>query len=284
MEVLEKAGHEVTDFDLVPPKTGDFNFIKGNITSRKEVDSALRGMDAVIHYAAYPEEGAGPTYSDTWDVNVTGTFNIFELSIKNNIEKVVYASSICATGLITWVTHHSIEYFPVDELHPCRPQDLYGMGKLITEKLAYIYAKRSDTSFIGLRFAAVWFGHPDHDERTKMILDKYVKDPSRIFEIEKKERPAMRDLCYEYVGVADAVEASKLALEKEGVKCDVYNIGAADTCSDWDSIKLAKFLYPEVPIRNPLAFLVDRKKPLWDISKAQRELEYRPKFNWREFV
>lgn len=284
MKSLQKAGHEVTCFDCVPPKTGDFKYIQGNIKNRKDVDNALRGMDAVIHYAAYPYEGAGPTYSDTWDVNDTGTFNVFEFSVKNNIKKVVYASSITATGVITWVTHHSIEYFPVDELHPCRPQDLYGTGKLISEKLASMYAIRSNTSFIGLRFACVWFGHPDFDERTKMILDKYVRDPAKIFEVEKKEGPLVRDLVYEYVGEVDAVEASILALEKEGVKCDIYNIGAADSCSEWDSIKLAKFLYPEVPLRNPLAFVIDKKKPLFDISKAQRELGYRPKFNWREFM
>ena len=111
MQVLQKAGHKVTDFDIVPPKEGDYKFIKGSLTNRRQVNRALKGMDVVVHLAAYPTETSAPTYLDMWDVNHTGSFNIFEYAIKNNLKKIVYASSICATGLITWVTpNHSIEY------------------------------------------------------------------------------------------------------------------------------------------------------------------------------
>ncbi|MHA1835114.1 MAG: NAD-dependent epimerase/dehydratase family protein [Candidatus Baldrarchaeia archaeon] len=289
MKVLEKAGYEVIGFDIKPPKN-DYNFIIGDIRDRKSTENVTKNVDVVLHLAAYPNEGAIPSYQEGWDVNCTGTFNIFESAVKNKVKKVVYASSICATGILTWVTpEHSLEYFPVDENHPCRPENLYGTSKLLAEKLAWMYSKRSNTSFIGLRIATVWFdndaGNPDRS--TKWIIENFVKDPSAVFKqpfSNDNRRFALKDLVWQYVGVWDVCEALKLAVEKADVKFRIYNIGASDTCSNWDSVKIAQFFYPNVPIRNPWVFLVERKKALWDISRAKRELGYMPKFSWTEFA
>lgn len=290
IKILEKSGCDIINFDIIPQKD-NFEFIKGDIKNRKAIETATKGVDVVLHLAAYPTELAIPSYPEGWDVNCTGTFNVFGASVKNRVKKVVYASSICATGILTWVTSNKlIEYFPVDENHPCKPQNLYGVSKLVSEKLASMYSKKSDTIFIGLRIATVWFDKSNGEpaEFTKNLIEKYVKDPCAVFKLSSSSSRlnvhALKDLTWQYVGVWDVAEAFKLAIEREGTNSSIYNIGAADTCSDWPSIKLAHFFYPDVPFRNLLPFLVDKKEALWDISKAQRELGYRPKFNWREFM
>jgi len=94
-----------------------------------------------------------------------------------------------------------------------------------------------------------------------------------------------RDLKWQYVDVRDVAQAFRLALEKKGVEHEVYNIGAADVCSDMDSLELVKLYYPEVKfILNPTGFLTDKKRALFDISKAQKALGYKPKFNWRDYL
>jgi nucleoside-diphosphate-sugar epimerase len=295
MQLLQKSGHELVNLDVVPPKTSIGEFIKGQLTDRNLIDKVTKDVDAILHLAAYPTEPSIPNYPEGWDVNCTGTFNIFEYGAKNKVKKVVYASSICATGLITWVSsNHGIRYFPVDEDHPCSPQNLYGLSKLLAEETARMYAVRSETSFIGLRFATVWFDAPDGgpDDFTKMLIDKFVRDPEALIKRPSEYASlfapltvdALKDLCWQYVGVWDVAEACRLALEKKDVKYAVYNIGAADTCSDWDSLKIVQMFYPGVPLRNPLVFLVNKKATLWDISKAQRELGYTPKFHWKEYV
>lgn len=290
IETLQKSGYDVINFDIFPQK-GDFEFVKGNVTDRQAIENVTNGVDAVVHLAAYPTEPSIPSYPEGWDVNCTGTFNVFEASAKNGVKKVAYASSICATGILTWVKpNNSIEYFPVDERHTCKPQNLYGTSKLISEKIAFMYSKRSNTTFIGLRIATVWFDKSDGEpaESTKNLIENYVKDPSAVFKQSHSSIPlnvnALKDLTWQYVGVSDVAEAFKLAIEKEEAKSCIYNIGAADTCSTWDSLKLAQYFYPGVPIRNQVAFFIDPKKALWDISKAQRELGYRPKFSWTEFM
>lgn len=281
LEELETTGYDVINYDLIEPPTKKYTFIKGSITDLMSLNEAIKGVDAVVHLAAFPTEGSIPNYPKGWEVNVTGTFYTLEASIANNVKKYVYASSICATGLITWVTpYHSIQYFPVDEKHPCKPQDLYGTGKLIGEKLCYMYSMRSALSAICLRIATVWFDAPDGgpSEATKNLIKQYVVNP----ELCLKMPPRFKDLPWQYVGVWDVAQAIRLALEKD-VKFDIYNIGGDESSSELDSEKIVRVFYPGVPLRNYQIFKAYPKWPLFDISKACRKLGYRPKFNWRQY-
>jgi len=287
-KLREKEKYNIIVFDIKEPKGNNVQFIKGDIRDLKSLKKVTQNTDNIIHLSAYPNELVMPSYPEGWDVNCTGTFNVFEAAVTNEVKKVVFASSICATGIITWTSSdHSVKYFPVNEVHPCKPQNLYGTSKLIAEKLAYMYSRRSNTSFIGLRLATVWFKSEEGiDEKTKLRLKTYIKDPSYVSTLDctDKERAIYtKDLTWQFVDARDVAQAFYLALEKKDVKYGIYNIGSADTPSEWDSIKLAKYFYSDVPISNPLVFLVDKKRALWDISKAQKELGYIPLYNWKEY-
>jgi nucleoside-diphosphate-sugar epimerase len=283
MEVLEKSGYEAINYDIIPPKTSEQNFIKGDVRDRTALKKAIRGIDVVVHLAAYPNERSIPNYWDGWDLNVGGTFNVLQASVENGVKKFIYASSICVNGPLTWARIPALQYFPIDEKHPFRAQDLYGMGKVIGENLCYMYGAKFCLSVICLRFATVWFGHeigfPDEE------VIEAIKAPEKVFEKPRVNNlKRWRDIVWQYVGVKDVAESIKLAIEKEVSGYDAYNIGAAETPTDWPSLKLAEFFYQGTPIRNPELFLANPKRPLFDISKAQRELGYRPKTNWKEFL
>lgn len=279
IKVLEKAGHEVIGFDLASPKTGEYTFIKGEIGNREAVKKATKGVDAVVHLAAYFTEEVIPNYWDGWDVNVTGTFNVLQASVENKVPKFIFASSISTTGVFCWTGQNpDIEYFPVDEKHPLRAQNLYGVSKIVGEHLCSLYSAKFGITTMCMRFACVWLD-PGKVDYMKEIIEG-VKNPEGLL-----EKPwEIKDAVWEYVGVDDVAQACKLALEKEAVGYNAYNVGAADTPTDWSSLKLAMFFYPGTPIRDPELFLHNPKKPLWDISKAQRDLGYRPKSSWKDFL
>jgi nucleoside-diphosphate-sugar epimerase len=283
-----RENYDLKVFDIKQPKDRDIEFIQGDLRNLGKLKETTKDVDCIIHLAAYSRERSIPSYPEGWEVNCTSTFNVFESAVLNRVEKVIFASSICAAGVITWTSSdHSINYFPIDEQHPCKPQDLYGTSKLIGENLAWMYAKRSETIFIGLRMATVWFkSEQGIDPGTEMIINTYVKDPSAFLAVmppTEKRRFAVKDLTWQYVDARDVVQAFRLCLEKKDIKYGIYNTGAEDTPSNWDSLKLAQFFYPEVPIRNPEIFLVDKKRALWDISKARKELGYKPMHNWKEY-
>jgi nucleoside-diphosphate-sugar epimerase len=88
------------------------------------------------------------------------------------------------------------------------------------------------------------------------------------------------DWAWEYSAPEDVVQAFILALKNKDVNHEIYNVGAPDTPTNLDSLELAKLYYPKARILNETEFQNNRKKALFDVSKAQKELGYRPKANW----
>ena len=56
----------------------------GDITDKKSVEKAFEGVDCVVHLAAVIK---GESEKKIYDVNVNGTKNLVEASIKNKIKK-----------------------------------------------------------------------------------------------------------------------------------------------------------------------------------------------------
>ncbi len=125
-------------------------------------------------------------------------------------------------------------------------------------------------------------------ESTKQLIQKYVKNPMAVLTMKQEATPlninSIKDLTWQYVTLSDAAKAFELALETRLNGSRIYNIGASDTCSDWESLKLVKTLYPNVPIHDADEFVRNPKKALWSISKAQKELKFEPEFNWRRVL
>jgi dihydroflavonol-4-reductase len=68
-----------------------------DVTSKQEVLEKTRGLDVLFHLAGavdYSRKNA----RQTWDVNVLGAKNIFDAAIQNNIQRLVYVSSINVLG------------------------------------------------------------------------------------------------------------------------------------------------------------------------------------------
>ena len=85
-------------------------------------------VDAVIHLAALKSAGDSMEnpgkYSET---NISGTINILNACVDNDISNIIFSSSACVYG--------SPEYVPVDESHNTSPENYYGFTKLEIEKI-----------------------------------------------------------------------------------------------------------------------------------------------------
>jgi len=90
------------------------------------VASIMKGVDAVIHLG-------GSLNVDDWqqtlDVNIAGTYHVYEAARKHGVKRVIYASS-----------HHAVGMYPtsenIDDQAPMRPDSLYGLSKCFGENLA----------------------------------------------------------------------------------------------------------------------------------------------------
>ena len=100
----------------------NISLVKGDILNTKLLESSMKGCEIVSHHAAELEvfTGIGNTIHEM-RVNIEGTLNVLNAAIKNDIEKVVYASSGGVYG--------QAEYTPEKETHPLMPQWPYGVAK-----------------------------------------------------------------------------------------------------------------------------------------------------------
>lgn len=106
-----EIGHRVTILDNLSPQVhGDANsfepvdgveFIRGDLTVRRDLEEALRGVDTVVHLAA--ETGTGQSMYEIdryYGVNVQGTALLFDIlaNARNNVSNLILASSRSVYG------------------------------------------------------------------------------------------------------------------------------------------------------------------------------------------
>jgi len=99
--------------------------VEGDLTDSVFVDTAIEGVDAVVHTANL----GGPHFENNVQVNLVVTRACGERP--DALERFVYLSS----GYVFPTDSHVLAcaYHPVDELHPMRPPDEYGLSKLTGE-------------------------------------------------------------------------------------------------------------------------------------------------------
>ncbi len=152
-------------------------FVKGNILDKVLLNASLEGIDMVFHAAAelHPKKISDRVKERTYYVNVEGTRNLLEASLKNQIRQFIYFSSIGAMGDF----YDNIR----DEKSVCIPRSHYGKSKLLAEKLVMEYHKKKNM-FVTILRPGLIYGPYDRGTVLKMI--RYI-DKGKFIMIGKGE-------------------------------------------------------------------------------------------------
>ncbi len=112
--------------------TGDEQVVHADVTDPAAMEEAMRGVDAVVHLAAIAGEA---TFAEILDVNMVGTYVVFDAARRAGVGRIVYASS-----------NHAVGFTPRSALAgvdvPIRPDTYYGVSKVFGEALGSLYADR----------------------------------------------------------------------------------------------------------------------------------------------
>jgi len=157
-QILLSHGHEVRILDLrVATPVPGAECIAGDVTDIEVLRRAARGMEGIIHLAAYRHPGLAPSY-ELFRVNCGGTFNVFTAAAEAGIRRVVCASSINALGYNFGVKfpEGQLRYFPIDEAHPTYTTDAYSFSKKTIEEIGTYFWRREGIVSAFLRFPAVY--------------------------------------------------------------------------------------------------------------------------------
>ena len=218
VRLLISKGHQVVVIDnLHTGKMENLNgvlesirFEKIDIRNFKELESILKDVDGIFHEAAltivqesfYKEE-------EYFDVNVTGTENIFKIAKKFQ-KKVVYASSSSIYG--------DNRHIPIKENSERKPINPYGQTKLEDEILAEKYGNNG-LKVIGLRYFNI-FGKGQTGSYAGVITQFMKKLNENQSPIIFGDGLQIRD----FIHVSDIAEANLSAMLSK-INLGFFNIG-----------------------------------------------------------
>lgn len=238
---------------------------QADITSTADLTDAFKGQDAVVHLAAIPNPLKDPAEL-IHRVNVLGTVCVFEAAQQNGIKRVILTSTDSATGMCFKRRLLAPHYLPIDEDHPLRPTDPYGLSKQLNEVIGRSYAFDGHMEVVVLRPTFIVF--PQHREQ----LPGRGADPdSHNF--------------WSYVEPEDVGEAFRLALELDRVEYETFFITAADSLSPTSTLELIKRQLGVLPeLRDARLFERNPNASVYDLRRAQNVLGFEPRSDWRRLV
>lgn len=137
------------------PADRDVELVVGDIRDPDAVAEAMRGVDLVIHLAAFGsvvESVANP--AESFDVNARGTFEVLRGALDAGVERFVFAST---GGAIM-----GDQTPPIDERTLPWPISPYGASKLCGEAYLHAFAGSYGMHPVAVRFANVYGPHSAH--------------------------------------------------------------------------------------------------------------------------
>jgi nucleoside-diphosphate-sugar epimerase len=255
--------HEVAVFDRArTPQIEGSHYIQGDIENLGEVLGAIHGTDAIIHLAAIPTHGLTAN-EVTFRNNAMGAFNVHEAAWRLGIKRVVSLSSEAALGWApgAWEREHLPDYLPLDEDHPCRPQDCYGLSKQVSEAIAKSYTAKCGMETVLIR--APWIVTP---EELQALRTTNGRTPTRF-------------TTYHYIDVRDLAEACRLAVERPITGSVVLMVGSGDSSL---AEPLSSVLPRLMPSLGDMAENLTGSRPAVSIARAKEVLGWSPRHFWRD--
>ncbi len=170
---LARPGRVLRLLDVTPidPAQGQAEeTVTASVTDLTALAAACEGAEAIIHLGGIASEGPWPAILD---VNINGTYTVFEAARRAGVPRVVFASSNHAVGFAPR------ESFPVPDYAFPAPDTYYGVSKVAGEALAALYARRHGIDAICVRILSC-FERP----RNERMLATWLSpdDAGRLFE------------------------------------------------------------------------------------------------------
>lgn len=253
--------HAVVGVDLIP---GKYTTQKGDVADRDFIFAVTQDIDSVIHisslHAPHLKECPAESFVRT---NIEGTRTLLEASIKNTIRRFVYTSTTSLYGHAMNPSEDAV--WITEELIP-EPRDIYDETKIAAENLCRSFSEKHGLPCISLR------------------VSRFFPEPEYLMALYR---------LYRGVDVRDAAEAHILAMEAESEVYDVFNISARSPFSENETHELLHDA-PRVLLRHfpsldeqfarrswRLPQSIDR---VYVIHKAEKQLGYRPSFNFEDYL
>lgn len=274
---LLNQGYRVLNVDLLPLHHPGVDNLHADITDSGQMFNAMTSyagldelelgampsFDAIVHFAAVPRILLKPD-NETFRVNTIGTYNVIEAAVKLGIKKIIIASSETTYGVCFSDGKTDPHSLPLEEEYDIDPMDSYGLSKLVNEKTARSFQRRSGFDIYALRIGNVIEPH-----EYKELFPNYFRHP------EVRRRNAF---CY--IDARDLGQIVDLCIKKDGLGFQVFNAGNDHNGAILPSKDLIKRFFPGVPVTRELG----EYEALFSNRKIREVLRFKEQHNWRNYL
>ena len=252
--------------------------------------------DAIIHLGAIPNNTelqpaydttpkAGPSVAgvrqtyrmpedSTMKINTMGMYYILDAARRLGVKNFIAATSYFSYGMGFRISGEGWlpQYLPVDEEHPCEPEDTYSLSKYLGEETMKAFARAYRMNTIAMRLLGVFYENSElHRKIYKFGMD-----------YQEPQGGVVTGDTYQYVDARDIAHFVGLALGKIGTdtlkKYEAFNV-ATDTRFVPDSKSFYDKAFPY--LQGMTAKLGDHEG-LLSIRKAKELLGYESQYTWRK--
>ncbi|WP_456485262.1 UDP-glucose 4-epimerase GalE [Hydrogenimonas sp.] len=252
---LLNAGYEVVVYDNLSNSSEEairriekitgkpLTFIKGDIRDADALEKAMKGCDAVIHFAGLKAVGESVEKPlEYYDNNVCGTVTLLETMQKNGPKAIVFSSSATVYG--------DPDFLPLTENHPLRTTNPYGQTKLVIEGILRDLFQ-SDKSW---RITILRYFNPVGAHESGLIGEDPQGIPNNLMPFISQVAVGRRDHLNvyggdydthdgtgvrDYIHVVDLAKGHLAALKalESGPQCEAVNLGTGKGYSVLDMVK-----------------------------------------------
>lgn len=187
--------------------------VEGDVRYPHTVESAVRGVETVVHLAAVCMNKSIADPTESLDVNLIGTQNVLDAASRASVRRIVYASSASVYG-----NPVAMPMREDDKLAPITP---YCIAKLAGEQMLEFYANRSKLSWLALRFFNVYGPGQPTDAYYTSVVNAFL---TRIANGEAPVIDGKGDQSMDFVHVSDVARAVGMAVDSSGTG-EALNVG-----------------------------------------------------------
>ena len=267
-QLLENGAHVrilelPAKLEQVPPRER-VELVPGDLTLPDDVRRAVEGMDGIFHMAVLALNPSTENPRLCLQINVDGSFNVFEAAHQLGVKKVVFSSASSAYG-------DTLEV--MDETHPLMARTVYGASKVAGEALLRAMASTFRFDYVTLRYMNVYgpfmgFG----------LVDSVLK------RIASGQPPVVNgdgSQSFDFVYVSDVAGATVRAMEAD-VTDETFNVGSGDEKTVRDVV-LALLELTRSPFQPEFKEVqVPMVRRVGSSKKAARLLDWRASVPFRE--
>jgi len=274
---LVDRGHRVVNVDLKPLAYPGVDNVVADVTDAGRVFSAMTtranieayeigggvpSFDAVVHFAALLP--FANTDQETFRVNTMGTYNVIETAVNLGIRKIIIASSETTYGVCLANGRVDPVSLPYEEDCDTDPMDSYGLSKVLNEKTAHAFQRRSGFDIYALRIGNVIEPH-----EYPVLFPTWFASP---------EMRRRNGFCY--IDARDLGQIVDLALQCDGLGFQVFNAGNDTNGMNIPTSELIRRFFPSVPVTRELG----ENEALYSNRKIREVLNFREQHDWRKYV